>query len=251
MDNPIRACIYIRVSSVGQVDGFGLKVQEEKCRQMIDFKDWTLTKVYTDAGISGTLDSTQRPGLQDLINDGREKQFDAVVVHALDRLGRKTLLVLQLLDLFKDMNIKLISCKEQLDTTTPMGAFYVTMNSAIVQLERDNIVARMREGSNQRVKLDGDNGGAMPYGYRREGGDVVINTEEAEIIRKIFNMRDQKITQVKIANHLNSENIKSPRGAMWTQGIISKILKRKNIYGGCLRNGNLNGVTWPQIIWDF
>ena len=248
MSTPIRACIYTRVSSTGQVDGFGLKVQEEKCQQMISFKDWTLTKVYTDAGISGTLDSTHRPGLQQLIDDGRNKDFDAIVVYALDRLGRKTLLVLQLLELFKELDIKLISCKEQLDTTTPMGAFYVTMNSAIVQLERDNIVARMKEGSIQRVKLDGDNGGALPYGYKRFENHIIIDSNEADVVRMIFHLKSNGDTQIKITEYLNNKGIPSPKGTKWTQGVISKLLKKRDIYQGCLRNNNENSVCWPRII---
>lgn len=245
----IRAAIYTRVSSIGQVDGFGLKVQEEKCKQMIDFKDWTLHEVYSDAGISGTYGPDRRPGLKDLIEAAKNKDFDAIVVHALDRLGRKTILVLELIELFKEIGIKVVSCKEQLDTTTPMGAFYVTMNSAIVQLERDNIVARMKEGSKQRVKLDGDNGGSLPYGYRRSEGELIIDSEAADVVRKIFDMKDLRITQVQIADNLNSEGILSPKGKRWTQSVISKILSKRDIYNGAIRNGNVNGVTWPRIIW--
>jgi len=248
MSNPIRACIYTRVSTIGQVDRFGLKVQEEKCKQMIDFKDWSLTKVYTDAGISGTLNRTKRPGLNQLIEDGKAKIFDCVVIYSLDRLGRRTILVLNLIDQFKEMGIKLVSCKENLDTTTPMGAFFVTMTSAIVQLERDNIVTRTKEGSLQRKKLDGDIGGALPYGYIRNKNNITIKPDEAEIIKLIYNLRQRGLIQVKIVEHLNKNNIPSPKGSVWRQGTISKILKKCDIYKGIVRNNNENGICWPRIL---
>ena len=53
MTNQLKTCIYTRVSTGKQVSGFGLEIQEEKCRNMANIKDWTVTKVYCDAGVSG------------------------------------------------------------------------------------------------------------------------------------------------------------------------------------------------------
>ena len=248
MSNPISSCIYTRVSTIGQVDGFSLQNQEEKCLQMIDFKDWTLTKVYSDKGISGTLSANHRPGLKQLIQDGKDNLFGSVVIYSLDRLGRKTTVVLNLIDQFNEMGIKLVSCKENLDTTTPMGSFFVTMTTAMVQLERDNILTRTKEGLLHRKKLDGDIGGALPYGYTRNKISIEVIPSESDTIRLIFKLRNKRITQVKIVEYLNGKNIPSPKGSEWSQGTICKILKKEETYRGGRRNKNENGVCWPKIL---
>lgn len=252
MTEKIKTSIYIRVSTEKQVGGFSLEIQEEKCRNMAKVKDWVVTKVYSDAGVSGTLNPDDRPGLNQLIQDAKDKLFDSVIIYSLDRLGRTSSLVLNLIDRFKEMGIKLSSCKESLDTSTPTGAFFVNMISAIVQLERDNIVSRTKEGIEKRKKLDGDGGGILPYGYTRKDNEVVINPDEAEIVKLIFKLkRVYRLTQMKIVKHLNKEGIKSPRGTEWQQGTISKILQKAPIYEGGLRNNNENGIHWPKIIHTY
>ncbi len=248
MIKPIKACIYNRVSVWGQVDGFGLDIQDEKCRQMIKFKDWSLTKVYTDAGVSGTLSAKDRPGLKSLIEDAEEGLFDSVVFYSLDRLGRRSVLILNLIDQFKSLGIKIVSCKENLDTSTPTGNFFVGLLSIIAQLERDTIVERTREGMLQRKKLDGDMGGTLPYGYRRTKDFIEIDIAEAEIIKLIFKLRQRGYIQTKIVEYLDKENILTRKGTKWRQGTLSKVLKRVNTYKGSIRNNNENGICWPKIL---
>lgn len=248
MNKIFKTCIYTRVSTTRQLEGFGLQLQEEKCRQMIQFKDWTLTKVYSDKGISGTLDTKDRQGLKDLIEDGEKGLYDAVVFYSLDRLGRKTVLVLNLIDQFNELGIKIVSCKENLDTSTPNGLFFVGVLTCLVQLERDTIVTRLKEGSLQRKQLDGDVGGPLPYGYTRLNDKPIIVKSESNIIKFIFDQRSNKRTQGNIANMLNTQNITPPKGKKWHQGTICKILKREEIYKGSQRNDNTNGICWPKIL---
>src|SRR5689334_7380029 len=118
-----RAAIYIRVSSEEQVSGYGLDVQRERCRAQATAKGWSIAGEYEDAGISGTKDATQRPGLAGLVAAAEIGQIDAVIVLALDRLGRRTRIVLDLVDQLAAASVDIVSCKESLDTTTPAGRF--------------------------------------------------------------------------------------------------------------------------------
>lgn len=255
--NKTRAVIYIRVSTQNQVDGFGLEMQEDKCKKMIDMKGWSLTKIYSDEGISGTLDTTGRPGLRQMLEDGENKLYDAMVCYALDRIGRKAILVLELVSKFDKMGIEIISCKESIDTSSPMGKFILGVMTHLVELERDTIVARMKEGKARRRLKDGNTGGRPPYGYTRdEEGNIIIHQAQANGVREIFRLRDEinekgkpKYTLVDICKKLENKLILSPsHKTKWHPGTLHKILKRKEDYEGGLVNSNQNEIKWPTIL---
>lgn len=71
---------------------------------------------------------------------------DQVVVESISRLGRNTIDILELIQLFDKKNISFISLKEQLDTTTPTGKAMLQMMSVISELERNLLAERIREG---------------------------------------------------------------------------------------------------------
>src|SRR5690348_1039411 len=112
-----RVAAYVRVSTDEQAaSGLGIQSQVERCQAMATVKGWPIPTLYADEGISGTKDATQRPGLMRLLTDACDGQIDAVIILSLDRLGRKTRLVLDLVEELADNGVALISCKESLDT---------------------------------------------------------------------------------------------------------------------------------------
>ena len=94
-----RAASYLRVSTDEQKDsGLGIDAQRSRVQGMAAAKDWTEPTEYADEGISGTKDASKRPGLQRLLQDAHDGKIDAVIILSLDRLGRKTRLVLDLVE---------------------------------------------------------------------------------------------------------------------------------------------------------
>ena len=81
----MRAVIYARYSSELQRDA-SIEDQVRVCRRRIDAEGWSLGRVYSDHGASGA--SHLRAGYQALLQDARERKFDAVVAESLDRLSR-------------------------------------------------------------------------------------------------------------------------------------------------------------------
>ncbi len=239
-----RAAIYIRVSSDEQVAGYGLDVQRERCRAQATAKGWSIVAEYEDAGISGTKDATQRPGLAGLIAAAEIGNIDAVIVLALDRLGRRTRIVLDLVDQLVAAGVDLVSCKESLDTTTPAGRFVLTMFAAIAQLERDNIVERTTAGRNVRGKKDGEKGGRLPYGYTRGPMGLAVDPDAAGVVKKIFRLRrEDHHTLRDIAAILQTP---SPRGGAWFASGVREVLLNESAYrGGCRGESS---ERWPAIL---
>lgn len=239
-----RAAIYLRVSTEEQVSGYGLAVQAERCRAQAVAKGWeAIEPVYADEGISGTKDASERPALAALLADMRAGRFDAVIVLALDRLGRKTRIVLSLVDELAACNVALVSCKESLDTSTPQGAFVLTMFAALAQLERDTIVERTTAGRNARGKVDGEKGGRVPFGYVRAPDGPQIEETRAALVRVIFQRRAAGATLRSIAAGLPSP---SPYGGRWFASSVREILKNEPAYRGGPRGASAQ--PWPAIL---
>jgi site-specific DNA recombinase len=179
-------------------------------------------------------------------------EVNAVIVYALDRLGRSTRLVLELVDRLTAKGAAIVSCKESIDTASPTGSFTLTIFAALAQLERDTIVQRTTDGRNARGMVDGDRGGRVPMGFARElirgkaTGEVFTVDEECATVRHIFAMRAAGATLTTIADDLNAQGIRTRRGGQWHASSVREILQNESDYRGGPRNGS--GRNWPAIL---
>lgn len=125
--------------------GYARVSTDKQCldRQLDALAKYGCDKIYTEK-MTGT--KKERPALNDMIE--RLSGGDTIVIESLSRLGRSTKDLLELVEMFSDMGVNVVSLKEQIDTTTPTGKFFFTVISAIAQFERDLIVARCNEGLN-------------------------------------------------------------------------------------------------------
>jgi site-specific DNA recombinase len=105
-----RAVIYTRVSSDEQTKGYGLEYQLEDCRRAVTQHGHHLTQVYSDPGISGTLEN--RPGLTQLRDDAKKGRFDILYFWKSDRLARDEILQLTLYREFRHCGIETYSVSE-------------------------------------------------------------------------------------------------------------------------------------------
>lgn len=225
----LRARCYLRVSTDEQaMEGFSLSAQEEKCRQFIESQGWQYDGEYIDDGYSAK--DLNRPAMQQMIRDIKEKQFDILVVYRLDRLVRSVVDLHHLVRLFDENGIKFKSVTEVFDTTSAMGRFFITLVSAMAQWERENLAERVRMGMERRAAEGKFNGSAVPYGYRLEGDKLVIEPGEAELVRRIFRMYKQYGMDT-IANMLNAEGLKTRRGNNWDPNVIKYMLSNPIYFG--------------------
>lgn len=122
---------YVRVSSVDQNTG----------RQLEVLKNYNVEKIFEEK-ISGK--DTNRPQLKALLDYVRED--DTVYIESISRLARNTLDFLKIVEQLTSKKVRLVSVKENIDTTTPAGRFMLSVFAALAQLERDTIKERQREG---------------------------------------------------------------------------------------------------------
>lgn len=113
--------------------------------------------IYADEGVSGTLANRPRlDALLDRLDDG-----DEVVVWKLDRLGRNTRNVLELIETIKSKGATFRSLTEGISTGGPMGEAMLTIMTAFAQLEHDTLIERTRAGL-ESARAQGRIGGRPP-----------------------------------------------------------------------------------------
>ena len=244
----LRIGSYVRVSTDDQAGhGFGSEVQLSQCKAMATVKNGDIIGIYDDAGVSGTKGEHKRPELARLMKDIRQGALDMVIFAALDRLGRNTRIILDLVEKMADEGVEIVSCKESLDTSTPTGKFVLTMFAALAQLDRDNIVKRTTDGRDARGKQDGEKGGNMPLGYFRIDQGVVVEPRQAALVRRIVLLRSTPSSMGDIAAVLNSEGVPTPRGAKsWYPSTVRQVLMHEAAYRGGKRGES--ETCWPIML---
>nr|MBF6592057.1 recombinase family protein [Ktedonobacterales bacterium] len=229
---PCRVAAYLRVSTDEQAEsGLGLGDQQRRCVAQAVAKGWPAPVIYRDAGVSGTREATKRPALARLLEAARRGELDAIIVLSLDRLGRKTRLVLDLVEQLGAHGVALVSCKEQLDTATPQGQFVLTMFAALAQLERDLISERTIGALAELSRRDGETGGAVPYGYRRATTHdgriktVLIDSVAAAVVVRIYALHRRGESTRQIAARLQADAVPPPRRATrWHHTSVASVL---------------------------
>lgn len=230
--------IYVRVSTEEQAqEGYSIRAQEQKLRDFSRIKDWSVYDVYIDDGISGK-NITDRPAINSLIEDIKNRKVNNVLVFKIDRLTRNTADLIYLVNLFNTYNCAFNSLSESIDTQTASGRMFIKIIGIFAEFERENIIERTKIGFERKVREGYTLATRTPsYGYDRKIGEKIqtVNRYEASIVREVFDMFVNKhMPCLEIAKNLNSRNIPTKENAQWHTRTIKNILTNCN-YAGMVR----------------
>lgn len=228
-----RACVYIRVSTAEQATGgYSIEEQERMCKAAIESKGWEYVGTYSDPGVSGR--TMERAGLQRMLTEIKSGNVDAVVIYKLDRLSRKQRDTMTLIeDIFLKMDVALVSLNETLDTSTPWGRAMIGILSSFNQMESETIQARTKMGREAKVAKGGYAGGKPPIGYKAVDGKLVVVPSEAEIVRKVFELRyTQHMAMIPITEELNRLGYRTKKGNEFRHSAVQNILNNELTYRG-------------------
>jgi DNA invertase Pin-like site-specific DNA recombinase len=149
-----RCALYTRVSTVDQHP----ETQLHDLRSLAAQRGFEIVMEYTDK-ISGA--KQKRPGLDQLLADGRRGKFDVVLCWAFDRIARSVRHFLEVLDELNHLQVEFVSFRENVDTGGPLGRAMIVIIGAIAELERNLIIERVRAGM-RRARLEGRQIGRRP-----------------------------------------------------------------------------------------
>ena len=207
----VRCAIYTRKSTEeGLEQEFNsLDAQREAAEAFIASQrseGWvSLPNRYDDGGFSGgTMD---RPAFKRLMQDIEEQRIDCVVVYKVDRLSRALLDFTKIVETFDRQGVTFVSVTQQFNTTTSMGRLTLNILLSFAQFEREIIGERIRDKV-AASKKKGKYTGGMPilgYDVDRVVKKLVVNADEAKLVRHIFKRFTQLQSATLLAKELNKQ----------------------------------------------
>ena len=248
----IRCAIYTRKSSEEglEQDFNSLDAQREACEAYIKsqmHEGWTLIKKeYNDGGFSGG--TMNRPAFQELLKDIEENKIDIVVVYKVDRLTRSLMDFSKIIDVFDKHETSFVSITQQFNTTTSMGRLTLNILLSFAQFEREVTGERIRDKIAASKKKGMWVGGRVPIGYKKENKKLVIDEENAQKVRFIFDKYLELKSVPKLKNWLESENIKTRTGKIFAKGELYHVLSNKVYIGKIVHKDNVYGGEHKGII---
>jgi len=186
----LRCAVYTRKSTEEGLDQAfnSLDAQWEACSAFIASQSglgWTLVpEHYDDGGISGG--TMERPALQRLLQDIEDRKIDVVVVYKIDRLTRSLTDFSRIVEIFDKQSVSFVSVTQQFNTTTSMGRLTLNVLLSFAQFEREVTAERIRDKIAASKKKGMWMGGVVPLGYQVQGRKLIVDEEEAQTVRYLF-----------------------------------------------------------------
>ncbi len=240
---------YVRLSPSDEIREEGSLVSHpQRIKSFVDMRNhqgsgWgEIVEWYTDKDMSGK--DMNRPAFIRMLQDIRMGRINAVVVTELSRLSRSVKDFCQFWDFLKAHKATFFSLKENFDTSTPIGEMMVLQCITFAQFERHTIVQRLKDGARARAERGLANGSQRCMGFDPDPTrkcHLVVNSDEAEVVRLLFRKFIELGTIRKAMDFLNSNNYRTKRyttragreigGNLWTPSSIHNILSNLTLLG--------------------
>lgn len=232
-----RAAIYARYSSDNQREE-SIDAQIRAIREYADKNGYQIVKIYTDEAKSATTDN--RPGFLQMIRDSSLGIFQAVIVHKLDRFSRDRYDSAFYKKTLKKNGVKLISVLENLDDS-PESIILESVLEGMAEYYSKNLAREVMKGLKENALSAKHNGGIPPLGYDVDKNlNYIINENEAESIRYIFNLYLSGYGYRLIAQKLNNKGQRTKLGRLFTKNSIRDILLNEKYTGTYVYNKRLS-----------
>lgn len=232
-----RVAGYARVSTDHDDQTTSYEAQVDYYTNYINSRDdWEFVGIYTDEGISATS-TKHREGFNCMVADALDGKIDLIITKSVSRFARNTVDSLTTIRKLKENNIECYFEKENIWTFDGKGELLLTIMSSLAQEESRSISENVTWGHRKRFA---DGKVSIPYsrvlGFEKgDDGNLVVNKEQAEIVKLIFRLFLEGMTPHSIAERLTKQGIKSPGGKdKWNQGTVRRMLSNEKYKGDAL-----------------
>ena len=222
----MRLVSLIRVSTEDQVANTSLQTQEADIIDYCRIHGHEVVEIPGDQGSQETgYDLAQRPNFQAALKLLRDGAADGLVVWKLDRYARNALQGLAIFQLFERKGWHLISVRDQIDTSSPMGRAFFQLALVFAELQRNEIVWRVRLGQEAKKAAGGYAGGRPPYGWDAVDGELVENEAEQALIQQMCAWEEEGYDCKHIAAKLNDQGLCTKSGVPWTYQTVRRVVR--------------------------
>lgn len=265
----LRVCCLYRVSTTRQVDVItngndtvqDISMQRIACHDLVQAKGWTITAEYQEAGISGFHNPTfEREAIRQIIDSAEHKEFDILLVYAVDRISRRDYELPMLFGAMHDCGIVIWSVREgELPYNDSDDRLKIYLFGWKASGESERLGQRIQTKHSQMVARGEYRGGTVPFGYMlEETGETTkrgrirhvlrICESEASVIRMIFDMiANQGYTAYELTRWLQTAKLpEGIRQLAWRSASLHVML-RNPIYIGCLRFNDEVSMPFAEL----
>lgn len=260
---------YRRVSTQDQViNGEGLPIQLDSIMKFCAEHGYIHAADFVDEGVSGAKEAVNRTGLLDLLEYCKDKgnEVTFVIVDKLDRLSREPYEQLFIEKELMACGIHvLFASQEGLNSEKPEAEMLRLMMMAFAKYERSLINQRLTAGKHKKCSKGNKPFGRQPFGYMfdESGYGTVVNEAEAELVRRIYDLRITGKTYAQIADYLNAHVTDAQRklfcpanrSRKWNKQSVMLVLSNEYYIGRILHQGNkimgnhepiVDAATWDK-----
>ena len=219
--------------------------------QLKKHSNWELIDRYIDEGITGTQ-AKKRPSFLRMIEDAKSGNFDLIVTREVCRFARNTVDTLVTTRMLKDIGVEVYFVEDNIWTMDGDGELRLTIMATLAQEESRKVSERVKAGQ----KISRDNGvlygNGNILGYDRVDGTYMINEDQAETVRMIYDMYLNGLGELKITKELIRLQRKDANGNLkWSPSKINRILRRTTYkgvmtYGKTYNNNYLDQKRVPN-----
>lgn len=235
-----RVAAYARVSTLQEEQANSYEAQVDYYTKYIKARpDWEFVGIYTDKGVSGT-NTKKRVGFNKMIKDALDGKIDLIITKAVTRFARNTVDTLETTRKLKECGVEVFYEEQNVYTFDSSGELMLTILASIGQEESRNISENVKWGKKKKY-ADGQVTLAYKHflGYDKHPTDekkgLIINQEQAKVVRLIYKLFMKGKTTSYICNYLEENGYETPtKKTKWYNSTILSILQNEKYKGDAL-----------------
>ena len=227
----LKVAAYCRVSTLDEAQEGSIYSQRRHYEEMIRANDeWELADIYFEHGLSATK-AESRPELQRMLADCRSGKINLILTKSISRFSRNTTDCIEMVRDLTALGVTIRFEKEKINTGTMESEFMLSLLSCMAENESHSISANGKWAVRKRYEDGTYKQAIAPYGYQREGTDLLIIPDEAAVVREIFDMILSGYGIAAVAEELNRRGIPGPTGMPWNHTTVRDITRNPAYVG--------------------
>lgn len=242
-----RVCAYCRVSTDSREQQNSFTAQLEYYTALIENQeDWQFAGIYADEARSGTKLQKRYDFLR-MLKDCEDGKIDMIITKSLTRFARNTVDSIEAIRHLKGLGVAVYFEKEHIDSLSEKSELMLTILSSLAQGESESISTNSKWAVIKRFRDGTFILGTPAYGYTKDkSGELIIQEEEATVVRRIFREYLNGKGTYAIAKDLSEEGISTIRSAeKWNDGVIKEILLNPIYTGNLLHQKTMTTEVLP------
>lgn len=245
----LRVGAYCRVSTRQEEQQQSFAAQVDYYTGLIASRpDWQYSGIYADEGISGTSKSKRLEFVR-LMQDCEDKKLDMVLTKSISRFARNTQDCMEAIRRLKSLGIAVYFEKEKINTLQVDSELMLTILGSVAQEEVLSMSRNNRWAVQKKFQSGEWTPSYLPYGYRKdEQGEIVLQEEETEVVRRIFRDYLSGKGAYQIAKQLTADGVPTRRGTPeWSERVIAEMLHNEKYAGDLLMQKTFTTDELPFV----